>query len=304
MKTSLSILFVISSLFSAFANRIDDLKTAKDVEAFVTSIDTNIQKSISQGQPFYVIPDSTLACDENYGALVTKSGIRSWEKIDLNGDGRTDLLVHGGCFGTAVFVAIDMGGDLYKLYRLFKRFDTDLEVARAVQVNGQTVLILYGQSCKGESIVKSRDTLIYRDEGFVEYQAHPAHYHIAYITFTAGGCPMGTCQAYRIRINEEGSARYVASSYIPNEGVYTGNLNAADLGRIKGLVNYTRFRAIREPFEDCSVMDAGIWTIEVGFADGSKKRYDVRGDQAPFGLLAIEDFFSEIRQTQRWEKIK
>jgi hypothetical protein len=305
MKAYLIILLFLLSPLSLLANRIDALKTADDVERFVVSLDTLIQQYEPKDYCFTVIPHQQLIGIFKNGKPAEIAQINSWQKIDLNGDGRTDLLVHANWFNKAVFVVMDMGAGKYKDYRIRPhQGNNEGEIAIPAHIGKQVCLLLNGNCCVGHDIGYCKDTLVYKNEGFVEYEAHPARYEISKITFTANGCPMGECLRYKMQINEDKSARYVASSYIPNQGVFTGTVPPQVFVHMMDLLNYIRVKKIRHRFEDCSITDAGGWSLDILYKDGTKTNLYVYAEQAPYGLLAIEDIFAALRRLPNWEQIK
>jgi hypothetical protein len=305
MKTVLLLLLPFFYPFNLLANRIDSLKTNRDVERFVTSIDSTIQKYSLKGNDFQVIPRETLVSFAQSEHLQNLDKIRSWQKLDLNHDGKTDLVIHARWFNSAVFVVMDMGHGLYKLYRLKPHEGSSGgQIAVPVYSGKNVFLVLYGPCCQNQTVGHCTDTVVYHDQAFIEYEAHPVKYAITSVTFTAHGCPMGECLAYKIKVNSDRSARYVASSFIAHQGVYTCILQQQLFGRLMDLLNYIHVGKMHQNFENCGVMDAGQWRLEVLFQNGSKMKYLISADQAPYGLLAVENLFSELRRGQPWDKIK
>lgn len=86
------------------ASQIDDLKTDKQVEDFVTSLDSVFTHKYS---PPFRVADSTTVKDYTNPAKLPH--VKKWQKVDLNADGRTDLLVMAQFENYHPYVVIDMG---------------------------------------------------------------------------------------------------------------------------------------------------------------------------------------------------
>ena len=108
----IEIIFLLMLSNVIFANKIDDLKTSKDIENFVKEVEPRFAKEKFKDWDYgnfrIVSTDSVyegLKCNEHF----SKSEIKNWQKVDINNDGLTDLLFIPHFYGYSQYVIIDSG---------------------------------------------------------------------------------------------------------------------------------------------------------------------------------------------------
>jgi hypothetical protein len=87
-----SLFTVLCLLFCAqltFANKIDELKTNEDVANFLSGL---VIKSKKDTRKILILPTDTIIKHFGCDTLAKTWNIKSWEKLDINNDGLTDLL--------------------------------------------------------------------------------------------------------------------------------------------------------------------------------------------------------------------
>jgi hypothetical protein len=302
------LLFLTLSLTSQYAsaNKVDDLKTDKDVAVFITSLDTRFHQKNSQ---FVVMPTDdiikSLECDFNIKAF----GIKNWEKVDFNNDGLTDLLVIGYWHEYTSYVAIDKGNNKFKLISIYYSPFSGCEITRVSKINGSPVLLFHTN--KGEvnpnekrlymlKEIPITDTLIYKFDAFVELNKDPSEYKIASIKFETTRC-FGTCPVFSIEINKSGNATYNAGIYSQQEGVFKTYINSNALKEIYDLINYTSIKKLKDDYE-VNWTDSPTCFLTVKFSDGTEKKIKDYGELGTFGLQKLYAIFFDLRNSQYWQQ--
>jgi len=287
------------------ANRIDNLQNEADVEKFIISIDDDIRKNLDRW-PVKILNEPDL---RHTAEPVGKTQIRypaSWVKVDLNDDGQTDLIVYTRYYG--VLIVMDTGNNGYKAIRL-KSYPS-VPVIMPRKISGHTVLLEqhidcpYDDATKKASLPKAPDTLIYKFGQFVEINNDPADYKIASVCIFTGLCALGPCKSYKLVVDVNGQARYIAGTEMPNQGVFTAQLTPVKTKQVIDLVNYIKVKNMNDRYQPGCILDGGGWQLVVTFKDGSEKKIFDFNSGGTFGLEAVYAVMDDIAKTQTWIQIK
>jgi hypothetical protein len=174
MKKLLLIFFLFCTAAGASANQADNLLTNLEVQDFLNRI-LNSTKDWRK---------------------VKKVTLCHWQKLDVNSDKRTDVLIQASLddyiYQVFTFVAVDNGTDVYDLAMIGLREDGYL--AKIINNDHSQTLIIHNSTDYNYKYVKhyfarlkkelKSDTLIYRNGGFVERNKNPATYQVDSIKFT------------------------------------------------------------------------------------------------------------------------
>ncbi|MDN5285884.1 MAG: hypothetical protein JWR38_2158 [Mucilaginibacter sp.] len=194
MKRLLLFLFFFSFAFHVSANAIDSLKTDNDVLKFALKVDSDLTY---KGRPLVkIVPTDTLLKLLKCNDVARQRGVKTWQKVDFNQDGLSDLLVTLKMPGNFyVFAVIDKGDGRFKMFRLSWGFGNNCQLAWPVKVVHKQMLVFYsrtsyvqgkGSDGQWKSITELKaDTLIYLYNGFIEYNAKVKNYAIKSISINS-----------------------------------------------------------------------------------------------------------------------
>lgn len=129
------------SIANLYANKIDSLKTDKDVLEFLKSSFSDFRSA--ELDPIELRSTETLRKDLNCEGIADEWKIMNWGKADFNNDGRTDLLVHLYCYDYGVYVIMDRGDGTFKLFTLSYNIHEKCVMAKEIKLNNQPLLLFY-----------------------------------------------------------------------------------------------------------------------------------------------------------------
>jgi hypothetical protein len=275
MKTFITVVFVLISL-SCTGNEIDNLKTIDDVNAFLKS------KIFDKNISFF---------DKIQHDPTSKYDKVRFMKIDLNNDGRTDLLVNGN----DLFAVIDDGTKDFKFcfvdlsFSERKFFLMDIDAAA-----GQTKIIVKSH---GPDRPPELDTLVFKFDGVVEYNKTPDNTGISRIVFYTTICT-GECPVFKISLQPDGIAEYNALRYNATEGNFICRMNDGYLNEIFDLVKYINLRKLADHYSAPQGAQGGYLVVK--YKNGLTKFIKDDGLAGTFGLQRMYDLLFQLRDTQKW----
>jgi hypothetical protein len=304
MKYVLALIMLCACKHSP-ANQIDSLKTNADVINLIISADSDIREHLNN-YPISVLSSEELATAATNIKATYITNIKPWVKVDLNDDGLTDMIVYTRYYG--LLVVMDTGKGHFNVIRI-KSFP-NLAIVGPAKVNGHTFLLAEHMDCGNDENIKNGhdrrypDTLVYKFGSFLEVNNNPAHYDISSVTIFTGLCALGVCPSYKLVIEPNGQARYVAGSRIPKQGVFTSEITPGKTAQVMGLINYIKVKNMEDRYQSRCIMDGGGWQLVVAFKDGSEKKIVDFNGGGTFGLEAIYPLLNNIANTQAWKQIK
>ncbi|WP_214070000.1 DUF6438 domain-containing protein [Mucilaginibacter sp. dw_454] len=311
------------STFHLFANRIDELKTDSDVVRFLIPLSTSFTSKYAP-QPIIQPIDTILKYlkKNDCFSLANTWGAKSWQKVDLNNDGLTDLIVICTRYSYSNFVVLDNGNNTFKLIQLQYSSFSD-ELINAIQYKGKNLLVFH--SIEEERIDKRpnfyrmqyprTDTLVYKFDHFIELNEHPVKYDIDSVIFHAGVC-YGPCPIFYTKLNSKGKIRFekdkpvnvklyfvkdpwgkppkTAKAIIPKTYVVAkAKLTTGETNEIFDLINYIDFKHLKNKYAVSWTDDVHGW-IRVKYKDGSFKEIEDYGERGTFGLSTLFSKFYAI----------
>ena len=276
MRT-LFLLFGLAFGAVARANVIDGLQTRQDVERFLAR---------KAGREF---KGETI-----FGSRPGRDStdMPGWfYKVDLDGDGLTDLVVNGLKF----VVVMDRGDKGFWARTLGQQdlMDGGLRLLAIDSVGAWKGLEVWNM------VHKRRDTLVYHLGSFIEYNAHPLeHLDLVSLHFSAGGC-YGTCPIFELQITGDGHITYHAERFNPIKGEFRGVIPEADLAWIKQLLTYLPLDRLDSSYAVQWTDDATVW-LEMRY-NGRVKRISDYGCQGTLGLSWLYGLLFALRDKVEWE---
>jgi hypothetical protein len=303
MKGFFIALVVLLAGNQVLANRIDSLRTNSDVAAFLQWVNNDF--SNEKYNKIEVRDNAVLMRDLACDGMAEKWQIKSWEKADLNGDGRTDLLAILYWYDYGVYAVMDKGNDQFNFLTLSYNVSEKCELAKPIKVNDQPLLLFYQKKAvfhkpgKGVKRMDVIDTLVYRHGDFIEVNNQPSGYLIDSIQFRTNHC-FGSCPVFTISMDKNGNAVYNAQTYNPKHGNFSGAINQKELEEITDLINYLEIKKLDDNYAVSWTDDQTAW-LRVRFADGSVKEIKDYGMRGTFGLRSLYKKFFELRTNQEWK---
>jgi hypothetical protein len=301
MKKLLLIFFLLIICLKTFANQVDNLRSNLEVQDFLTRL-LNTPKGWN---------------------VVKKVKLCSWQKLDVNNDKRSDLLVQAWINDyiyddAGTFVAVDNGNDAYTVVSIGLREDGYL--AKIINDHGQS-LIIYNSTNYNYDYPKhltsrlkkeyKSDTLVYRDRGFVEHNKNPASYQVDSVKFTSFINYTGSQSPDReMVIDNLGNAKY---TYRRDNVYYAGKIDLSKIYRdfdsiirpetlkeIYDLIDYLDIKKLKNNYS-IGWTDNYTTTIRVKFSDGSVKYISDYGGEGTFGLKLLFSKYYALIKNQDWK---
>lgn len=273
----------------ARANRIDNLQTDKDVANFFNSF---LKKKATR----FTVPTTDYIWKNSVPAM--QAQVQNWQKADLNGDGHTDLLVNSFLGEFRPFVILYENKRHFKVIELsYSMFDRD-DVAKLSEVNNQPVILFYKKMFGEDRMGANADTLVYRFNGFVEYNPQPQHQQIAEINYRTGMC-LGECPVFAINIKADGKATYTGGQYNEDFGDFYGQVAERDLKMFNEVIDYLDPKKLNNKYKVDWTDSPTCW-LTVKFKDGTIKEIEDYGELGTFGLRRLYSIFAQFKVDQYW----
>ncbi len=135
------------------------------------------------------------------------------------------------------------------------------------------------------------------------------------IEYEVGPC-FGFCPIYKITIDSNRNAILEAEHFNfsqgegrgdldkPREGTFKSTVSKDDYDKLIALTDEANIKSLKDKYEDKQIMDASRTHLRVYFSDGGKKDIEISAGEKPEKLTKLYTYISELKQKQKWEKIK
>lgn len=308
-------------------SKVDSLNNTIQIRNYLSVIDTNLRYfqplSIQQLET-----DHAEIADSIMRILAKNLDIdKAYYKEDFDNNGYLDLLVLGGMgndytplpnelYTYESFAVINFGKvKAPKLISLRRKMHL-LDVPEIVQSEEGPMLLIHSPEKMQGPDAKITDTisikLAYHYGGFAEYNRQPVDNHIEKIEFESGAC-FGTCPIYKLTINKDRSAVFLAEhynfdkdkksyDYLKKEGEFKGKINAADYENLTGLLNYIDFKHLKDNYHVTWTCSATA-TLTITYDNGKTKTISDYGFEGSYGLKSVYSILGDMRFNQKWEKV-
>jgi hypothetical protein len=245
------------------------------------------------------------------------SNIRHWNKLDINNDGLTDLLVIG-------FIQSANANNVFRSYLIM---DKGVGGFRIIPIVYLTLSFSNLSTCEYVTLLKrsmdfivfhrnelilkptrwvdrSRhtDTLTYKFGELIEYNHTPEHLNINSISFSTGGC-LGECPIYSIDIDAKGGLLYDAYEYNEVKGKFKSKITKTHLAEIINVLNYIKIKKLQNKYR-VPWTDDQTGTLTINFSNGESKELSDYGMMGSFGLQKLYSLLFDLRTNQKWQKLK
>lgn len=285
-------------------SQITNLTNASQVQQFVRE-----RKSEYFDGKGFILSDSLSPACTGYPVCKTLGKQVSWVKADFDGNNRLDLLVTGYRSSSSssryVTCFLDQGEQKFDEIRLATGA-YNCDVTQLGYVGSKPVIFYTHSQIQGARFTKNRksickqDTLIFRKNGFVEYNRAPQDCRIEKIVFSTNAC-YGTCPIFTLQLARNGAATYHAEQYNKLKGDFTAVVQAQPLTEVWALLNYLNFPRLQNNYS-VSVTDQPTCTLTITYGGGKVKTIEDYGEQGTFGLRQVYDLLFALRTTQAWQK--
>jgi hypothetical protein len=300
-----TILSILIAFQIAKANRVDDLKTDKDVAVFIAQL----QKKLSgKGGEYFILKSTTSLKRSLTGCnFPVNSNIRNWAKLDINKDGLTDLLVMGFVNSFRPYLIIDRGEFDFEIILIQYGF-SPMECEFATAQRGKKDFILFHRyefnwlpQARVTAVANHHiDTLTYKFDALVEKNDHTDNLKIDSIILETTPC-YGTCQIYAMRINANGNLFYQAREYNKIKGNFKSKIANVRFEEIMNVLNYIKINRLENRYR-VPWTDDQTSTLTIKFTNGKVKVIEDYGMIGTFGLQKLYSLISDLRESQTWEK--
>lgn len=291
----------------AFGNKIDELKTNKDVETFIKTVAPEfvrkVWKNFDRGN-FRIVSTDSIYAKLNCQKIFNQSEINNWEKVDINNDGLTDLLFIPHYYGYSQYAIIDEGNNNFKLTRFNIDFDI-CEYVKPIKVRGKNELRIRKVNLPfhfDDNIEKYTevDTLTYKYDSFIElnYKVNIDN-KIKSVEIKTNYC-LGTCPVFKLTINKNGVAEFDGEEFTKFKGKSKKQFDPKKINEIFDLLNYIEIKKLKDYYE-VNYTDASTATLEIFFEDGSIKKIKDYGLSGTYGLSALYSKLTKLGTETEWE---
>ncbi|TDW46617.1 hypothetical protein EV144_106291 [Flavobacterium sp. 270] len=286
-------------------NKIDNLKTIEDVIKFTKSINPDFaQKNFGEIQ---IKTTDLIITELNNCDLYKIWNIQNWQKIDLNNDGKTDLLFTAYWYSTYhQYAVVESGSNQYELFNLSNNLEFVCKIVKPIVVDNKNELLVNIYKTDIETVSKQQmthfiDTLTYKFNSFIERNNKVVNYDIQYIKFTYDN-------NFEIEIDNNQNAHYTCLNVL-NVSNLKGNYYK---GESRKKIDKAIFKEISKLLEYINVLDlpneytlesydfSTVW-LEIKFKNGNIKKIKDYGDQGTYGLNATYNKMKKIALQTDWK---
>ena len=284
---SLILGFSLLTLSASQCDSLDQISSTKEVEAFIVA--TN--KTYEQDSKRISIKSTEQLSEElNCDGIFKSWDIKSWEKADLNNDGRTDLLVLAEWYGPHPLIILDQGNQNYEYFNLNNNTFEYCELYKPFEYKGLTLIKAHVPINSRESLIPGEekfriDTLTFYDNYLVKYNPNPSENNISSIQLRTSAC-FGLCPEFELELLPDDMVKFNGIANTPTKGKSSFKAAEGSFNKISGLLNYMQVKTLNSRY-DVNWTDDQTAYLTVNFADGSRKNIQDYGLQGTSGLKAV-----------------
>lgn len=135
------------------------------------------------------------------------------------------------------------------------------------------------------------------------------------IEYEAGAC-FGSCPIFKMTINPDRTAVLEAEHFNfskefskgefskPREGTFKTTIKEADYKKLVTLLDGLDVKNLNEKYGSRNVTDLPTSYLRVQFNDRSSKNIEDYGKRGSEKLIAVYQFFENLKHNQQWEKVQ
>lgn len=293
MNTYTRLLIIILLLFSkqAFSNKINSLKTDKDVEEFLKTLN----KDFAKDNKFKIQPTEIIAKRLDCDGVFKQFEMKNWEKTDITNDGLTDLVFIADWYGFLSYALIDNGNNSFSFFRFSKNSFENCEFVKPIRIGSKNYLKIFRKTYEPDTAnnqpfnYKSAqvfDTLTYLFNSFIELNhTGQKSIEIESIEINTSYC-FGTCPSFNLKLIKNGMATFEGIGYTEQNGKSSKRLSPETFKELAALATYIDIKGLRNNYAVNWTDDQSV-ILKIIFKDKSIKTIKDYGMQGTFGLSAI-----------------
>jgi hypothetical protein len=304
-------------------NHIDSLTTAGQVLSFVQGLDTQYHSFI--GAAFH--PPVLKDCFgkkiwREYQQRVDSFGTTPYEKIDIDGNGETDLLFNG--YDTVhnrglTLVILSFGKDSFVVDKLPKEHRNLFIAARTVHIGNELFLAILtlAEFHKEISLRKrpikiidgfqwQRDTLRCLSAGLVEAM-RPAEHKVKRLKYQLllgfsmdGGYELTILQD---SLRLEKGCDFSPNTPIDSGGIFIAKMDTATAHQLRMLFNYINFDQLKTNYS-VGYSDGATGDFEILYDHHKRKTISDYGLIGTYALTTLQELLINLLKTQAWTRTK
>lgn len=287
MKTWVYSIILISSMLNQ-NSCIDKLKTTEEVTDYIKQnypgYNTRGEKQLS------IKSTEELSKELNCEGLFSEWDIKNWEKVDLNNDGRTDLLAIIDYYGTQTIAVLDLGNDQTVFKTIKSNPYEPCQLVKPIKIDEKTRLkISHSRARTGSSRylspVKVIDTLSFFKKYLVEYNAESSQKNISSIFFETTAC-FGECPEFKLELTKDGYANFNGIAHTPTLGKSKFKLAENYYSDLEELLKYINVVELKSDYS-VNWTDDQTGILSITFEDGGVKTIKDYGMKGTYGLSAV-----------------
>ncbi len=307
-KYSLFILLLFLGCTYCWANKIDSLKTDKDVLAFAKI--TFPSKFVSDFD-LYWSDDTLYTLDRKIlDSLELRTGlIVHWIKTDLNNDGQTDLLI----VTNSTLYAILSNNNRYTITTTnyimkYNRYCNTRILPTVKSIDNTPLILLYHYKTKNSDDFRHPtqyealecDSIILLCGLFLTYNSNPVFRPIDRVTLDDNGVCEGNCPDIHVSFSLiSQQIEYTVSYHEPPFKKYNGIFSKEKTLRAFHMIQYTNFlRFAKEYGQECLMTDQTTASWAITYNDGKIKTLSDYGEFGNASLNTIYHFLVDDLLTE------
>jgi hypothetical protein len=276
MRSFVVLALLLLAAARCLANEIDQLHSRSDVTTFLHA---NLGKEWEQEVFFDPTVSDTAAFGRN-----------RFFKLDLDANGRTDLVVNG----RALFAVTDEGMGKYRVHFIDRSslMSKHYTLRSIISHRNETLLVVDSHDIyRHPAQATTRpDTLALKFGDFMEYRPVPTRRGIRQMHFYTSGC-FGTCPVFDLVVHADRTATYDATMYNKRKGKFKSTLDTASYNMLVATLDYIHPLSLKD-FYRVNWTDDQTVVLEVTFQDGQVKYIRLRNLYAQL---------YKLRETQPWK---
>lgn len=271
-----------------FHNKIDDIKTAAEIEKLINSIDKKRFELFTVNE---LLKFEKQYCEE----LANTVQAKPWTKADFDNNGYTDLLVIGKNNNHSVIVILDIGKNNFVVKSLTRNFFRDCTFPVVQDIGEQPSITYYSMGYP--PLAK---TLVYKFGDFIELNNSPKTYKIEKIEYRASGC-FGGCPSFELTINPNRNAIYKPVYFNKKKkGTYKGKIETSQFNELINLLNYIDFPILQNDYYVTWTDDQTSF-LTITYDGGKVKKIKDYGLVGTFGLSKVYETLFDFTENQTWK---
>jgi Domain of unknown function (DUF6438) len=258
-------------------SRVDKLKSIQEVKAFIRET-TGIKEQFhpAAGNPKY--------------------GNVNFIKLDIDKNGHTDLLVNGD----VLYAILDKGSNNFERTNI-GAFDRDFALMQILDsgANPKLVVAQHNDIDTGDNEQKylTPDTLIYKFQGFIEFNLHPRRIEFQGLEFSRYPC-FGNCPVFDLSIDKNGHALLDAKDHNKKKGKFSMTLSEQNMASLIELLSYINLEELK-PSYAVRPTDFPSASLIIRYSGKRKEIHDY-GLSGTFGLMQLYSKLTDLTSNENW----